>query len=218
LSWPIPSPPQYQGPSATPAQQVLFSKRFGRWGSSPVAIEPLPPSDDLTSFDNRFGDWRSSPAGANRSAVLRELQRYERSDFEGGPAPTSAQKAPAETPIFQTDNASTIGGVGKFIGDEATSSMPEGLPSRMVSSSFPGLTPGNPKQPSSPQQSAPLLGVFSNKPMSPSPLGASLWGLRDNCEASDEGNWFTRLGGAGPENPNQPTATRLDELLRAIYC
>ena len=62
---------------------------FGRqtdFRSSPVAIEPLPPSNNPTSFDNRFGDWRSSPAGAHRSPVLRELQRYERSDFQGGPA------------------------------------------------------------------------------------------------------------------------------------
>ena len=76
MSWSIPSPPQYQGPSATPAQQVLFSNRFGRWGSSPVAIEPLPPSDDPTSFDNRFGDWRScvqdaAPVLAHQFAIAR---------------------------------------------------------------------------------------------------------------------------------------------------
>jgi len=86
----------------------------------------------------------------------------------------SAQEGPAETPGFQTDNASTIGGVGKFTGNrlmatgEAAPSMRERLPSRMVSSAFPGLTPGNPKQPSLPQQPAPLLGIFSGKPMSPS--------------------------------------------------
>jgi hypothetical protein len=155
---------------------------------------------------------RRSSDEPNAAPAVREA-KYKIPAFPDIPVSTFAKEAPAQTPVFQTDNASTIGGIGKFIGDrlmatgEAPSSTRVGLPSRMVSSSFPELTPGNPRQPSSPQQSAPLLGIFSNKPMSPSPLPASLWGLPDNCEASDEGNWFTRLGGAGPENPNQPTAT-----------
>jgi hypothetical protein len=42
-------------------------------------------------------------------------------------------------------------------------------------------------------------------------------GLPDNSEASDEGNWFTRLGGAGPENPSEPAEARLDDLKRPLY-
>jgi hypothetical protein len=52
---------------------------FGRqtdFRSSPVAIEPLPPSDNPTSFDNRFGDWRScvqdaAPVLAHQFAIAR---------------------------------------------------------------------------------------------------------------------------------------------------
>ena len=117
---------------------------FGRqtdFRSSPVAIEPLPPSNNPTSFDNRFGDWRSSPAGAHRSPVLRELQRYERSDFQGGPQ-ASGQGALAEMPVLQSDSARSFGEVGTFTGDrliawrQAASSTPAApIP---VASNLPG--------------------------------------------------------------------------------
>ena len=210
---------------------------FGRqtdFRSSPVAIEPLPPSNNPTSFDNRFGDWRSSPAGAHRSPVLRELQRYERSDFQGGPQ-ASGQGALAEMPVLQSDSARSFGEVGTFTGDrliasrQAASSTPAapipvasnlpgggsdfgdglgdalrgpktdthlGLPTRMLSSGIPGITRRDQSQPSSSPEPAPLLGIFSGKPMSAWALPTSVWGLPDNSDAPDEGNWFARLAGA----------------------
>ncbi len=89
LTWPIPSPPQYQGPNAPPDRQDSFGDRFGKWGSSPAGIASLPVPDRPDSFGNRFGNWGSAPAGDSgnpRSPVLRALQNYKRSAAPDGSA------------------------------------------------------------------------------------------------------------------------------------
>jgi hypothetical protein len=59
-----------------------------------------------------------------------------------------------------------------------------------------GHTRRDQSQPSSPPEPAPLLGIFSGKPMSAWDLPTSVWGSPDNSDAPDEGNWFARLAGA----------------------
>jgi hypothetical protein len=47
-------------------------------------------------------------------------------------------------------------------------------------------------------------------------LPPSVCGLPDNSDASDDGNWFTRLGGVTSQNSTQP-APSLDDCLRGFY-
>jgi hypothetical protein len=58
--------------------------------------------------------------------------------------------------------------------------------------------PASPPEPSRP------LGIFSGKPMSPSRLPPSVWGLPDNSDGSGDGNVFNFLAGLAFQNPTQP--------------
>jgi hypothetical protein len=78
------------------------------------------------------------------------------------------------------------------------------LRSRRVSSAFPDIAPRNPNQPAPPPEPGPPLGIFSGRPMSPSPLPSSVWGLPDNSDASGNWDWFNFLAGIGSRNPTQP--------------
>jgi hypothetical protein len=161
LSWPIPSPPQYQGPYAAPDRQDSFDNRFGRWGSSPAPDRP-------DSFDNRFGNWGTSPAagsGNPGSRVLRALEKYRRSEVPDGPASTSAQGAPPATPALQPDMAGkgAVRILGKFVGNNLITPAAAASPSRPP---LPGPTAPNPpgQESASGDQSENALGAPSPDP------------------------------------------------------
>ncbi|MES2192943.1 MAG: hypothetical protein V4517_00885 [Pseudomonadota bacterium] len=112
-----------------------FDDRFGGWGSAPVADPPDSfndrfrgrGSDPRDSFNERFGNWGSVPVAGSvdtRSPVLRELERYRRSEAPDGQAPTSVRGMP--TPAFQPDAVySSAGGFfGNFPRDEADARPP----------------------------------------------------------------------------------------------
>src|SRR5882724_2832331 len=142
-----------------------FDDRFGEWGSSPAPDRPV-------SFDNRFGNWGAAPAGSfgdTRSPVLRALQNYKRSAAPDGSVPTSTQGAPAAAPNLPIEESA--------FGDRSEN--PPGAPRpdvsfRRVSSAFPNITPRNLNEAAPPPERAPLLGIFSGKPMSPSRLPPSI--------------------------------------------
>jgi hypothetical protein len=73
-----------------------------------------------------------------------------------------------------------------------------------VSSAFPDGAPLNPSQPASPPERAPLLGLFSGKPISLSPLPPQVFGLPDDSKASGNGDWFDFLAGIASQNSTQP--------------
>jgi len=81
-----------------------------------------------------------------------------------------------------------------------------------------GIAAGNPNQLAPPPESAPLLGIFSGRPMSPWPLPPSVFGLPDNSAASDKGDWFNFLAGMGSLKPAQPVPppTSDNKLVRTL--
>jgi hypothetical protein len=158
---------------------------------------PLVPANSLAaperpaSLDNHFGNWGdASPTGDTDnppSPVLRELQKYKR------PARVDAASPWAQTAVRTSPQI------------------------RRISSAFRDITAENPNQPVPPTEPTPLLGIFSGKPMSLTPLPPSVLGLPDSSDKSDGGNWFTRLAGTPSRTPQRPAQSPLDDLLREIY-
>jgi len=192
------------GSSSALDRPVSFDSRFGNWSSSPAS--GTPPATPAESFDNRFGNWGSAPAGGfddTDSPVLRALEKYRRSAAPDGPVSTSAQGAPPTPPNLP-------------IGESAFGDRSENAPgaprpeinsrpvSYRVSSAFPDLTPRNRDESALPSERAPLLGIFSGKPMSPSRLPPSVWGLPNNSDGSGDDNSFNVLAGLAFQNPTQP--------------
>jgi hypothetical protein len=70
---------------------------------------------------------------------------------------------------------------------------------RSVSSAFPSPSPSYPGQ--SAPEPGPPLGIFSGKPMLPSPLPPSVFGLPDNSGAPGNGDIFSFLAGLASWNP-----------------
>lgn len=88
-----------------------------------VAHDPIGRPGELSEFfvpglnePLRTPIGRRSSDEPNVAPALREA-KYKIPAFPEIPVSTFAKEAPAQTPVFQTDNASTIGGIGKFIGD-----------------------------------------------------------------------------------------------------
>ena len=77
-----------------------------------------------------------------------------------------------------------------------------------VSSAFPDITPRSPDKAAPPPERAPLLGIFGGKPMSPSLLPPSVWGVPDNSDGSDDGNVFNFLAGLALESDAGTAANR----------
>jgi hypothetical protein len=176
--------------------------RWTRMTPSPIGDSP----ENSGSFDNRFGKWGSASAGGfgdTDSPVLRALQNYKRSAAPDGPVSASAQDAPLATPNLPI--------VESVFGDRTENAPGAPRPeissrpaSYRVSSAFPDLTPREPDVAVPPPERAPLLGIFSGKPMSPSRLPPSVWGLPDNSDGSDDGNVFNFFAGLAFQNPTQP--------------
>jgi len=190
--------------SPTPDRPVSFEKRLGNWRASPAGSTPL--ATPTESFDDRFGNWGFAPAGGfgdTRSPVLRALQNYKRSAAPDGPVSTAAQGAPRAAPnlpIYKSafgDRPETAPGVPR-------PDVNSRRVSYRVSSAFPDITSRNPDGATPRPERAPLLGIFSGKPMSLSPLPPSVWGLPDNSDASGDGSWFNFLAGLASQNPTQP--------------
>src|SRR5438270_13250642 len=83
------------------------------------------------------------------------------------------RQAASSTPAAPIPVASNLPGGGSDFGDGLGDALrgPKtdthlGLPTRMLSSGIPGITRRDQSQPSSPPEPAPLLGIFSGKPMS----------------------------------------------------
>src|SRR5438445_671133 len=152
--------------SPTPDRPVSFEKRLGNWRASPAGSTPL--ATPAESFDDRFGIWGFAPAGGfgdTRSPVLRALQNYKRSAAPDGPVSTAAQGAPRAAPNLPIDKSA--------FGDRPETA--PGVPrpdvnsrrvSYGVSSAFPDITSRNPDGATPRPERAPLLGIFSGKPMS----------------------------------------------------
>ena len=70
-----------------------------------------------------------------------------------------------------------------------------------VSSAFPGSAPPDPDQPAPFPEPALPLGIFSGKPMLPSPLPPSVFGLPDNSDAAGNGDIFSFLAGLASWKP-----------------
>jgi hypothetical protein len=194
----------------------LFGDRFGKWSSSPAGNAPLATSDYSDSFNDRFGNWGSTPAGDfgnPRSPLLRALQDYRGSD---APASTSAQAAHPTTSALQPNFPSQESAFSDRSENGPGGPRPDTYPRlQRVSPAFPDITPRTLSDPV-PPQSGQTLGIFSGKPLPQTLLPPSIWGLPDNSDTSDAGNWFTRLGGVTSQNPTQP-APSLDNSLRGLY-
>jgi hypothetical protein len=163
--------------SASPDNSAAFGDRFGKWGSSPAGVAQPPAPDRPQSFDNRFGNWDSAPAGGfgdTRSPVLRALQNYKRSATPDGPVSTSAQGAPLAAPNLPIGE-SAFGGRSENAPGALRPDINSRPASYRVSSAFPDITPRKPEKAALPPERAPLLGIFSGKPMSPSPFPSSVW-------------------------------------------
>ena len=181
----------------------VLGDRFGKWGSAATGAAPLPASDRPESFDNRFGNWGSVPTGGlsdTGSPVLRTLERYQRSALPDGASSSSGHA---------TDPATNLPGEESTFGDRSGNAPnapgPDNYPLRRVSSAFPDIAPLSPKQPASPPERTPPLGVVSGKPMAQFLLPPSVWGLPDKSDASGNDDRFASLAGIAPKKPLRPT-------------
>jgi len=121
---------------------------------------------------------------------------------------TPAEAASPSVPLLSGPTAPNLPSGESAFGDRSQNVAGEPRPDtyprlRRVGSAFPGATPPNPDQPVPPPKRAPLLGIFSGKPMSLSPFPLPLGGLPDNSDGSSDGNWFDFLAGAPSGNPPQ---------------
>jgi hypothetical protein len=184
-------------------RQASFGDRFGKWGSIPTGVAQPPAPGGSDSFSNHFGNWGSAPAGGfgdSRSPVLRALQSYKRSAAPDGPVSPLAQGVAPPTPNLPIEESAYGGRPENAPGGPRPNTYPQ---LRRISSAFPGITPPNLDQ-ATPPERAPLLGIFSGKPMSLSPLPLPLGGLLDNSNASGNDDWFNFLAGLAFQNPAQP--------------
>jgi hypothetical protein len=187
LSWPIPSPPQYQGPNAAPAGSLqdswlsptlpgsLTAPSLTNSMFSPTPIANTFPAfgtPNQSSLDSSSPDsWtpvsppniNSNPAGSSGnspSPVIRAPQKDRRSAAPDDPASTSAQGAPPATSAFQPDIAGTGGVLGKFNWDSP-------IMSAAASPSWP--PPQGPTGPNLPSEQTAFGDRSANVPGEPRP-------------------------------------------------
>ncbi len=73
----------------------VVNDRFGDWGVSPAADAPPVAPGPSDSFNDRFGKWGSAPADNldnPRSPVLRELQKFRKSEVPEAPGPVASDR------------------------------------------------------------------------------------------------------------------------------
>jgi hypothetical protein len=139
---------------------------------------PLVPTNGFATpdrhgfLDNRSGN-RGVAAGDTGSPVLR-----------------ASSIAPAETlPPGRYLGRRIVDQSPAAVSDESMPADRQGLfGNRFIGDTLPDPDPRAPA-------AGPLLGVFSGKPMSPTPLPLSVWGLPDNSDASGGDDWFKFLSG-----------------------
>ncbi len=105
---------------SSPDRQQSFADRFGRWGSSPAGVAPVPAPDSPASFDNRFGNWGSAPVGGSgetHSPGLRELQKHGRSAAPDDP--TRASRPVSEFNALGQGVARLLYGPDRLVGNSS---------------------------------------------------------------------------------------------------
>jgi hypothetical protein len=168
-----------------PSDRPFPVRRLNRVTPSPIGDSP----ENSGSFDDRFGNWDFALAGGFSNPGSRGQQRSAAPD---GPVSTS----PIGESAFGDRSENTPGAPRPDIDSRRVS--------YGVSSAFPAITSRSLDEAVPPLERAPLLGIFSGKPMSPSLLPPSVWGLPDNSDGSSDCNSFNFLAGLALQNPTQP--------------
>jgi hypothetical protein len=152
----------------------------------------------------------ATPAFQPDSAVKRAVPVLSRvGKFIGDSLITPAEAASPSWPLSPVPTGSNVPSEETAFGDRSENAPrvpgPDTYPRlRRVSSAFPRTAPPGPGQPAPSPERAPPLGIFSGKPMLPSPIPLSVWGLPDNSDASGNGDWFNFLAGIASWNPTPP--------------
>lgn len=189
-------------------------------------------------FENRGSIPPGSIENAD-SPVVRALQKYRRSAGLNDPATISAQTTPP-TPAFQPNVVSTGGLLGNFteyrqrtpaevasasgpdstavnfpIGDfgftdRSENDAPSSLSYPRLRTIGPDGRPLDPDQPAPPTERAPVLGIFSGQPISPSPFALPLGGLSDDTNAAAKIDIVKFLTGLAVQDPTPPVPQTAD--------
>jgi hypothetical protein len=206
------------GPPATPDRQDSFDNRFGNWGSVPAGDSGSPRSPVLRALQNyrrSAAPDGSASTSAQGAALATPAFRPNIAGaggvlggFIGDRSITPAEAASPSLPLLPGPAAPNLLGGESALSNRSQNAAGEPRPDtyprlRRVSSAFAGITPPGPDQPEPPPERAPLLGIFSGKPVSLSPFPLPLGGLPDNSDGSADGNWLDFLAGAPSGNPRQ---------------
>jgi hypothetical protein len=163
---------------------------------------------NTTGTSNAFGTGFSSQATGDLTAPGRGIARPR---IGAGQFVGPVEEASLSQPMLQGPTAPNFPSEESGFGDRSESTpgapRPDTYPQlRRVSSAFTGIAPPELNGPVPPPERAPLIGIFSGKPMSFSPFPLPLGGLRDNSDRPGDGNLFDFLASlaSGSQPPAPP--------------